>query len=329
MIWWRVLSRGECRRCSRSCRRRSRCRRLQAFLRDREASHQQPPLAPSAKQPAAVAASSPNHRGTWRQWRGRVRLPLRILRSDRKPHTGARLFAAGAPCWLPFFRARSFLVASISLLSFAFSNLAAHLSQRLANRGLQGRKSSPYLFAQMHTQRAPATFRKNREIPACLRGLNHTERVFLFGHGKVIGVLACNLQEDATVRPTFVSLSCRVQEPGTKSQNCRYSLCVPDSVTNDLQSSFILRVHRDIAQESEVVSLACPLEMSFQDLGKCLSALEILCVSLVRVQLDTIALKEWGLGRQLARGFVFARKFTSRNFAGFDVGLVEGVDTDD
>src|SRR5260370_13372150 len=52
----------------------------------------------------------------WRQLRRRERLLSRSLRCGRKLHSGARFVAGGAPCWLPFFPVRSFLVASIFLL---------------------------------------------------------------------------------------------------------------------------------------------------------------------------------------------------------------------
>src|SRR5262249_52025546 len=115
-----------------------------------------------------------------------------------------------------------------------FSNWGFTLSQRLTNRRLQGRKSSPYIFAEMHTQRAPASFRKDRKIPACLRCFDNTECVFLLGNGQVIGVIARNLKEHAVVGAIFVGLSCRMQEPRPKSENSCHLLRVSNSVTNDL-----------------------------------------------------------------------------------------------
>src|SRR5260370_15841531 len=52
----------------------------------------------------------------WRQLRRRERLLSRSLRCGRRRRSGGGLFAGGAPCWLPFFPVRSFLVASIFLL---------------------------------------------------------------------------------------------------------------------------------------------------------------------------------------------------------------------
>src|SRR5215469_7211470 len=178
-------------------------------------------------------------------------------------------FRSKATHWCPALCSRRTMLAPIlpspiipSCIDIApvvrFFKLGDTLRQRLGNRGLQRCESSPYIFAQMHAQSASRSFGKDREIPARLRSFDDAERIFLFGNGQVIGVVARNLKEHAAVGTAFVSLSCRMQEPRTKSENSRNLLRVPDSVTNDLQSSLILPVHLDVAQESEIDPLACP-----------------------------------------------------------------------
>src|SRR5262249_3319801 len=98
-----------------------------------------------------------------------------------------------------------------------FLDRVAVLSQRLSDRRLQCRKTGPHIFSQMHTHRPSPALCKDRETPACLRSFNDTERIFLFGNWKVIGVVARNLKEHAAVGTALVSLSCRMQKPGTKS----------------------------------------------------------------------------------------------------------------
>src|SRR5215470_5624895 len=144
----------------------------------------------------------------------------------------------------------------------------------------------------MHAQRAPSPLGKHCEIPPRLRRLNDTERVFLFGNREVIGIVAGDLQEDAAVRPSLVSLPGRVQKARAKSQNGRDPLCVPDLVADSFESRLILSVHRDIAQESEIISIAHALEMQPQGILKRLSLLEHVCVSRVRIQLHTLACKK-------------------------------------
>src|SRR5882757_1805014 len=52
-------------------------------------------------------------------------------------------------------------------------------------------------------------------------------------------------------------------------------------------------------------------------------------VFLVGEELEALVLEERGFERKLAGGFVFAGELAGLDFAGFDVGLVEGVDADD
>src|SRR5215469_6236305 len=143
----------------------------------------------------------------------------------------------------------------------------AALRQSLSHGRSQRGESRCHVFAEVHAQCASPALGKDGEIPARLRRLDNTECVFLFRHGEVIGVVAGNLQEDTTVRPALVSLARRVQEPRTKSQDCRYFLRVPDQMADGLECRFIAGVHGDVAQEREIISVAHPLEMGFQDLG--------------------------------------------------------------
>src|SRR5262249_52908618 len=116
--------------------------------------------------------------------------------------------------------------------------------------------------------------------------------VFLFRNRKVIGIVARDLQEDAAVRASLVGLPCGVQKARTKSQNGRNSFCVPDLVAYSFKSRLIRFIHGEIAQESEIISVAHPLQMQLQDLRKVFSLLELVCVSRVRVKLHTLACKE-------------------------------------
>src|SRR6266478_9002587 len=181
----------------------------------------------------------------------------------------------------------------------------------------------------MHAKRAPPALREYRKIAACLRCLDDSEGIFLVGDRKINGVVTGDLEEDTTVGAALVGLSRRVQKARPKSENGRYLLLVPHAVANGLQSSFILGVHGDVAEQSEIIPCACPTEMSFQDLDQRLSLLQGLSVFRVRIELHTVAFEEGLFGRQLARRFVFAREFAGYDLAGFDVWLVEGVDADD
>src|SRR6202007_2080866 len=106
-----------------------------------------------------------------------------------------------------------------------------------------------------------------REIAAGLCSLNDAEGVLLIGNGKIDGVVASDLEEDAGVGSAFVGLAGGVQKARTKSKNRRNLLLVPHAVANCLQNTFVLGIHGDVGEQSEIVSLACARQVSFQDFG--------------------------------------------------------------
>src|ERR1700756_1040862 len=126
----------------------------------------------------------------------------------------------------------------------------------------------------MHAKGASPALREHREIAAGLRGFDDAEGVLLIGNGKIDGVVAGDLQEDAGVGSAFVGLACGVQKARTKSKNGGELLLVPHAVAKGLQGSLVLRIHGDVAEQSEIVSLACARQVSFQDFGKRFSLLE-------------------------------------------------------
>src|SRR6267154_5244852 len=69
--------------------------------------------------------------------------------------------------------------------------------------------------------------------------------------------------------------------------------------------------------------------MRLQDFGERFAALQSVGISWIGVELHAVAFEKRLFSGQLAVGFIFAGQFTSGDFAGFDVRLVEGVDADD
>jgi hypothetical protein len=84
----------------------------------------------------------------------------------------------------------------LSLSKWLVALTESRLSQCLADRRLQCDESRLYICTDMHAQRSSPALRKDREIPTRLR-CNDTECIFLLGNGKVLGVVACDPQEDA------------------------------------------------------------------------------------------------------------------------------------
>src|SRR5580700_4012116 len=150
---------------------------------------------------------------------------------------------------------------------YAFQQLPA-LCQCLANRRLQGCESRFHVLAEVHAEGASSAFREYCEIAAGLCGFDDAEGVLLIGNGKIDGVVAGDMQEDAGIGSAFVGLAGGVQKARTKSKNRRDLLLVPHAVANGLQNSLVLGIHGDVAEQSEIVSLASAREVSLQDLGK-------------------------------------------------------------
>src|SRR5437879_3630757 len=78
------------------------------------------------------------------------------------------------------------------------------LSQGLLDSAGQCVQTRVKVARYVRTQGPPATFRKNLQIAARLRRLDHAKRVGMTGHWQVFGVVAGDLQENAAVRSTLV-----------------------------------------------------------------------------------------------------------------------------
>src|SRR5580704_17306237 len=144
----------------------------------------------------------------------------------------------------------------------------------------------------MHAEGASPAFSEYCEIAAGLGSFDDAEGVPLIGNGKIDGVVAGDLQEDAGIGSAFVGLAGGVQKARTKSKNRRDLLLVPHAVANGLQNSLVLGIHGDVAEQREIVSLASAREVSLQDLGKRFPLLEGVCVFCVSVELHTVAFEK-------------------------------------
>src|SRR5580693_2245830 len=166
------------------------------------------------------------------------------------------------------------------------------LRQCLPDCRLQFRESSTYVFAEVHAKRPSPALRKYRKIAARLRRFDHPKRIFLFRDWDIVGIVASDLQEDTAVGSAFIGLACRVQKPRPKSQHCRQLLGVSDRMADALESGFILGVHRDVAEHSEIIPCAGARQMSFEDLRERLSVLKSFRVPRVGVELHAVAFEK-------------------------------------
>ena len=91
-------------------------------------------------------------------------------------------------------------------------------------------------------------------------------------------------------------------------------------------------VHFNISQQCKIIARGQTIQMRLEIFGQRSFArgfIKSFGVSLISEQLDAIALEDRGLRRQRSALFVFAGQLSRRDFAGFDVGLIEWIDADD
>src|SRR5205809_7970354 len=91
-------------------------------------------------------------------------------------------------------------------------------SERCLECGFQRPQARRYISAEMNAHRTAIAVDENLEISPRLSRFHHPERVFLPGHGQIRAIVARHLDEDPRVRPAFVSLAGRVEEPRPEFQ---------------------------------------------------------------------------------------------------------------
>ena len=183
----------------------------------------------------------------------------------------------------------------------------------------------------MHAQCAAATFCEHLEISTSLRRFDNSERIFLARYRQVLGIITGDLQKDPRIRPAFVSLPRGVQEARTEAEASRDMFLVAERVPNRLQCFLVGLVHLDVAEDCEVITCLDAAEVLLQIAGQRFvgagSLGEVGGIFLVGEKLHAFVVENWFLGRQGAGLLVLGSETLRGNLAGFDVGLVEGVDT--
>src|ERR1041384_8504516 len=106
----------------------------------------------------------------------------------------------------------------------------------------------------MYAQGATAPFRQYGKITACLRRLDDAEGILLSGHGEVSRIITGEVQEHAAVRAAFVSLSGRMQKTRAETQASSHFFGIAHRHADHLQRLFIFGVHRNVAEDGEVIS---------------------------------------------------------------------------
>src|SRR5260221_13242404 len=184
----------------------------------------------------------------------------------------------------------------------------------------------------MNAQSPPPALGEDIEIAARLRRLDGAESVFLAGHGKVLRIVAGDLQEDPRIGPALVSLSRRMQEAWAETQAGRDALRIADRASGGLQRYGMRFVVLDIGEQREVIPAPEPPEMRLEialERGAGAEIGELLGVRRIGEELDAARYEDRLLFRQRAGLFISRRQLACLDLAGLDIGLIERVDTDD
>src|SRR5260221_1927692 len=184
----------------------------------------------------------------------------------------------------------------------------------------------------MDAQSPPPALGEDIEIAARLRRLDGAESVFLAGHGKVLRIIAGDLQKDPGIGAALVSLSRRMQEAWAETEAGRDALRIADRAAGGLQRHGMRFVVLDIGEQREVIPAPEPPEMGLQiafERGAGAEIGELLGVHRIGEELDAARYEDRLLFRQRAGLFISRRQLACLDLAGLDIGLIEGVDADD
>src|SRR5258708_1852313 len=168
------------------------------------------------------------------------------------------------------------------------------------------RESRLQILPQVHTQCAAAAFGKNREVAAGLCGFHDPEGVFLPGYRKILGIVASDLQKTAAMGTAFVGLSSGVQEARAKAETGGYFFLIPHGVPDRLQRLFIRGIHRDIAEDCEIVTRRQSREMRLQNVYKVRAAFQRRGIFFIGEKLDAFLFEERRFRRKTSGCFVLA-----------------------
>ena len=120
------------------------------------------------------------------------------------------------------------------------------------------------ILAEMDSERATTAFGKYVEIASSLGRFYDAKSVLLARYGEIGCVITRDLEEYATVGAAFVGLPGRMQEARAEAETGGELLLIADDVAKFLQDFFVLGVHRDIAEDGEVITGPGACEMFFQ-----------------------------------------------------------------
>src|SRR5262245_11015826 len=95
----------------------------------------------------------------------------------------------------------------------------------------------------------------------------------------------------------------------------------------------MLRVHLDVGREAELITGLQTTQVRFEVSGQRAVVAHGLCQSrgifLIGEEFEAVLYQNRGLRRKRAGLFMSGSQLSSRDFAGFDIGLIEGINPED
>src|SRR5215813_992985 len=156
------------------------------------------------------------------------------------------------------------------------------------------------ILAEVDAQSAPAAFGENVEVAASLRGFHDTKCIFLAWDCQVGSIIAGNLQEDAAVWAALVGLSCGVQKARAKAEASGDFLFVANDVAKFLEHFFVFGVHRNVAEDGEVVACTGAPKMFLEHVNEFRAASKGRGILFVGKEFYASGFEERRLGREMA-----------------------------
>lgn len=129
------------------------------------------------------------------------------------------------------------------------------LSQRLSDGGVESGETGGDVLPEMDAQGAAVAFGKHLKVAASFCRFHHAKGVLLPRHGKIGGVVTCDLEEDARIWSALVGLPGGMEEARAEAEASGYMGFIADEMANRLEFRFVSGVTIQVAQHGEVISL--------------------------------------------------------------------------
>src|SRR6266704_1311030 len=187
--------------------------------------------------------------------------------------------------------------------------------------------SALQIVSKVDAQGAAAALRENGKIAPGLRRFDDAESVLLPRHRQILGVIASYLKENAAIRAALVGLPSGMEKARAEAKNRGHFFLIAHRMPDCLQSFFICRIHRDVAEDSKIIACAQTQYVGLQNISK-VRAVKSSYILFVSEKFDATCLEKRHFRWKAPGRFILAGKLARFELAGFDGRLIERIDAD-